>query len=147
MSNTNTQRFLIDVDGVLTDGRLTIDHTGVKCFKQFYTRDVRSIRELVYNGWEVILVTADDWIGIYHFADKVGADVVICRQKDGELINLKPFYAVGDDAWDVAMLRMAEKAYCPKDADPSVKVVPGITVLPQNGGSGVVAGLLPLVLD
>lgn len=128
---------LIDCDGVLTDGKLTIDRNGEKQFKQFHTRDVRAIRELIFNGYEVVIVSADDWPGIYHFADKVGADVYISRDKND--LPFKSYAAVGDDAWDVQMLQKAKMAFCPADADPSTLTVPGIQRLVTKGGCGVIA--------
>lgn len=133
----------IDCDGVLTDGTLTIDHQGRKLFKSFHTRDVRAIRELTANGWEVTLVTADEWEGIHHFAEKTGAEAKILRNKS-DLAG--PYFAVGDDAWDVRMLEQAERAFCPSDADPSVRGLPRVHVLHARGGRGVIAEMLPLLL-
>lgn len=145
---------LIDCDGVLTDGALTIDHRGEKMFKRFHTRDVRAIRELVYNGFEVVIVTADDWPGIHHFADKVGAEVLIVRDKREAIsrscshgpVGRPPeavphvFAAIGDDSWDVPMLAGADHAFCPSDADRSLRM-PGnnVTILDTPGGRGVIA--------
>jgi len=135
---------LIDVDGVLTDGRLTIDHNGEKQFKQFHTRDVRAIRELVYNGYEVVLVSADDWEGIHYFADKVGADVLISRDKRD--LPYKDYIAIGDDAWDIQMLANATDAYCPHDADVSVLSIMGINRLETHGGRGCIAEMARAIL-
>jgi len=135
---------LIDCDGVLTDGKLTIGRDGEKQFKQFHTRDVRAIRELVYNGYEVVIVSADDWPGIYHFAAKVGADVCISRTKTE--LPYKGYLAIGDDAWDVQMLKNARLAFCPADADVSVLGVEGIYQLKTAGGNGVVAEFIWEVL-
>ena len=128
---------LIDCDGVLTDGRLTIDHRGEKPFKQFHTRDVRAIRELIYNGYEVVIVSADDWPGIHHFANKVGADVYISRDKSQ--LPYGDYIAVGDDAWDIKMLKNARFAYCPADADVMVCALDDIHILDTVGGNGVIA--------
>jgi 3-deoxy-D-manno-octulosonate 8-phosphate phosphatase KdsC-like HAD superfamily phosphatase len=135
----NAQQIYLDCDGVLTDGTLTIDHRGEKLFKRFHTRDVRAIRELVARGYTVTLVSADDWAGLPLFAEKVGADVLILRDK-GSLPQ--PYIAVGDDAWDVSMLARAERAFCPIDADVSVLEIPKITTLSTKGGAGVVAELV-----
>ena len=128
---------LIDCDGVLTDGRLTIDHRGEKFFKQFHTRDVRAIRELIYNGYEVVIVSCDDWMGIHHFAAKVGADVHISRSKVE--LPYRNYIAIGDDAWDIQMLKGAEIAYCPVDADVLVCGLSGVHILDTKGGQGVIA--------
>ena len=135
---------LLDCDGVLTDGYLTIDRYGEKMFKRFHTRDVRAIRELVVHGYEVIIVTADDWSGVVHFADKVGAEMFITNDK-GKL-PFQEYIAVGDDAWDVPMLKGAIRSFCPSDADHSVLVLDGIEVLDAMGGKGVVAELVRRLL-
>lgn len=137
-------KLLVDCDGVLTDGRLTIDHKGEKLFKSFHTRDVRAIRELIFNGYEVTIVSADDWPGIFHFAEKVGADVHICRDKSD--LPFSNYVAVGDDAWDAPMLKEASRAFCPADADQSVLGLPGITILKTKGGQGVIAELVRILL-
>lgn len=130
---------LIDCDGVLTDGTLVITGDGEKMFKKFHTRDVRAIREFVARGFEVVIVTADDWPGIHHFAEKVGAEVLIARDK--RFLPYSNFIAVGDDAWDVPMLQQARQAYAPFDADWSV-LNNEVVRLDVEGGRGVIASLL-----
>lgn len=149
----NPCNILIDCDGVLTDGALTIDHRGEKMFKRFHTRDVRAIRDLVYNGFEVTIVSADDWPGIYHFADKVGADVAIVRDKSrikckSRFKSHVSFVAVGDDAWDLPMLKSAGfgNAFCPADADYCVRRESCVTELKTAGGRGVIAELARILL-
>ncbi len=135
---------LIDCDGVLTDGRLHINHTGEKMFKSFHTRDVRAIRELISMGLEVVIVTADDWPGVFAFAEKVGAEVYVTRDKSE--LPFVNYYAIGDDAWDFGMLAKAVGAFVPADADLSVKKLKGVTVLQTKGGCGVVAEVLRIIV-
>ena len=138
------KRILVDCDGVLTDGTLTIDHKGTKLFKTFHTRDVRAIRELVFNGYEVFIVSADDWGGAQHFASKVGALFLHSREKDFSGLD---YIAVGDDAWDACMLTGAALAFVPADADPSVLSIPGVVKLETSGGRGVMAEVLARLLS
>jgi len=133
---------LVDCDGVLTDGKLYIDHTGEKMFKAFHTRDVRAIREFVANGWEVVIISADDWPGGPAFAEKTGAVFVTLRDKTRLPQTYGNYVAVGDDAWDVPMLQGAVAAFAPRDCDQSVRCLPGITVLETRGGHGVLAELV-----
>jgi len=137
---------VIDCDGVLTDGTLTIDCKGEKLFKKFHTRDVRAIRQFVASGYEVYIVTADDWDGTMHFAEKVGAHCKVLKDKSrvAEMLHNRPYIAVGDDAWDVPMIAGATHAYCPANADTVVKAT-GAHVLKSNGGEGVIAELLWLM--
>ena len=136
---------LIDCDGVLTDGTLNINHDGSKVFKSFSSRDVRAIRELVSMGYDVVIVSADDWPGGRCYADKVGAFFEVHRDKSEVAKKYHNYIAVGDDAWDVAMLKGATLAFAPNDCDPSVLAVPRIVQLKTCGGRGVIAELLLLL--
>lgn len=139
------QTLLIDFDGVLTDGKKTIDHTGQTMFKNVHSRDNRAIRELIAKGWEVVIVSADKWKGAEEYAHKLGA--MFMHMRDKSQVPFENYAAIGDDAWDVKMLLKASIAYCPADADSSVLNIPGITVLKTKGGHGVIAELLPLLLN
>jgi len=130
------KKIFIDCDGVLTDGRLNISQCGGKLFKAFHTRDIRAIRELVFNGYEVTIVSSDDWPGGQHFAEKVGADFRYMRDKN---LNEEEYIAIGDDAWDVPMLKKATIGFCPSDSDKSVKKLKNVITLETEGGRGVMA--------
>jgi 3-deoxy-D-manno-octulosonate 8-phosphate phosphatase KdsC-like HAD superfamily phosphatase len=62
--------------------------------------------------------------------------------RDKSKVPFSNFIALGDDAWDMAMLTQAERAYCPADADPQVQALPKIRILKTAGGHGVVAEML-----
>ena len=139
------KQIIVDVDGVLTDGKQYIDHTGEKLFKAFNSRDIRAIREFVASGIDVILVTADDWEGLKHWAFRVGANIVVTRDKF-QYVKEMGFHhdetvVVGDDAWDVEVLSWG-RAYCPDNSDESVIDVYGICVMNSLGGEGVMAELV-----
>jgi 3-deoxy-D-manno-octulosonate 8-phosphate phosphatase KdsC-like HAD superfamily phosphatase len=137
---------LIDFHGVLTDGRQSIDHTGQYMFDHVHTRDIRALRELVARGYNVRIITASASPIIKSFAEKVGVSVHCARDK-AQLIetfqDIHPDYiAIGDDAWDVQMLAKAALAFCPADADESVKLLPAVNILQTKGGHGVIAEML-----
>lgn len=147
------RRLFIDCDGVLTDGRLHIASefnfalatalVREKPFKSFHTRDVTAIRELRDAGWHVSIVSADDAPHGEHFARKVGAEFVYDRDKD----DLEgPYVAVGDSVLDLEMLQRAERAFCPADAEPFIRYLPGVERLSTNGGGGVIAELARVLL-
>lgn len=139
---------VIDCDGVLTDGTLTIDSQGEKLFKKFHTRDVRAIRQLVASGFEVYIVSADDWNGTRHFAEKVGAEFVCMKDKSkvAGFVGSRPYIAVGDDAWDIPMMKAAAISCCPQDAITLVEDHSHI-VLGVDGGKGVIAKLLEWIVE
>jgi len=139
---------LIDTDGVLTDGKQYIGCDGSKMFKAFHTRDIRAIREFVQMGVEVYVMSADEWPGTPIWVEKRGAEFLHTRDKvkTVEELGLDPLkcLAVGDDAWDVPLMRWANWAACPADADPVVEAkVPCVMLIHDvNGGDGVIARLL-----
>ncbi len=138
----------IDCDGVLTDGTLTIDSKGEKLFKKFHTRDVRAIRELVSMGFEVYIVTADDWPGTACFAEKVGAKILVTKEK-GKLFEIIKcdYIAIGDDSWDIPMFKNAVMSFCPNDSINALFKDTNITVLDAKGGCGVIAEFLFQILQ
>lgn len=130
-----------DCDGVLTDGKLNIDHNGTKMFKSFHTKDVRAIREFIANGYEFYIVSADDW-GAKGFAEKVGAVFIELRDKSKILEFIKdPFICIGDDVWDVSMMKHSAKAYKPQDSN-----IDAGKRMQTPGGHGVIAELANLLL-
>ena len=136
------QVVLIDFHGVLTDGKQSITHDGQYMFDHIHTRDVRSIRELIAIGFEVYIVTSSNSPIIKHFADKVGCEIFVVRNKTDILPfghNDRKFIFIGDDAWDVKVMEYAAEKYCPADADYSVKSIPGVVVMETAGGRGVIA--------
>lgn len=148
MDSSKANVIVCDCDGVLTDGRLNIDNTGEKMFKSFHTKDIRAIRELISEGYEFYIVSADDWPGGEAFAHKVGAVFVCLREKGriSEHIGNRPFIAIGDDAWDIPMLRIAEQAFVP--ADGLLTTEPrdiSYIRMKTKGGHGVISELINLL--
>jgi len=134
---------VLDVDGVLTDGKLYMGAGGEKMFKAFHTRHVRAIREFIARGFEVVLITADAWPGIKCFAEKVGAELIVERNKSTIVAGINgPFMMVGDDVWDASLMKLAEYLFAPRNCDQALKMLDGIEILDINGGDGVVAELL-----
>ncbi len=131
---------IIDCDGILTDGRVWYTHAGERS-KGFNSRDIRAIRELVANGFQVIICTQSTWPGVQNFANRTGAEVIIAQSKP---IPTEPFIMIGDDVPDIELMKAAEIALCPVDADESVK--PYCQVLHTAGGEGVIAEVVRILL-
>ena len=133
---------LIDFHGVMTDGRQSVSQDGRYLFDHVHTRDTRAIRELVARGYRVVILTASGNPIITAFAERMKVELHVVRDKSSVLEQYLPFIAVGDDAWDVQMLEKAERAFCPLDADISVRSVEGVEVLDVLGGYGCLAEVL-----
>lgn len=128
-------RLLIDFDGVLTDGKKYIGTAG--SFYSVHSRDNVAIAELINDGWEVIIVTANGDPIIEEYARKRKCQYLWTREKD-----IESEAAIGDSTFDIPMLVKAKKKFCPKNAHPDVKRIPGMKVLDVNGGEGVIENLL-----
>lgn len=146
MSAKVIRHVVLDCDGVLSSGKQYVDQTGCKLFKDFHSRDIRAIRELLSYGVEVIVMTADDWPGTLAWCERVGARLVCTRDKLDAVVveHLDPSVTVvvGDDAWDVQAMEWATYKACPRDADLSVTSIRHVMVLGACGGGGVVAELV-----
>lgn len=151
---TELKMLLIDVDGVLTDGKVYVTHEGDR-FKAFSARDNRAIAEFVARGWEVHIVTTSKWPGLKGFIDEskvfVHEGVNKTQEAIHEITRGEPFVAVGDDMFDEVMLLASTIGYVPKDADPGLLYLirPSylhVHELPVKGGCGVIAELARILL-
>jgi 3-deoxy-D-manno-octulosonate 8-phosphate phosphatase KdsC-like HAD superfamily phosphatase len=138
---------LIDCDGVLTDGKVNISQDGKKLFKSFNSLDIAPTRELISRGIRVIIVTADDSGFAKEWAKKVGAELIVLRNKgDIDTKDFGKFAVCGNDVWDLPMLEIADYKYCPADAHTRIKWLNGIQVLKLKGGEGVMTELYNYVI-
>lgn len=128
-------QILIDFDGVLTDGKRYIGTEGQ--FYSVHSRDNSAIAELINEGYEVTIITANNDPLIEEYARKRKCKYIYSREKD-----IESEIAIGDSPFDIKMLVKAKRKFCPKDAHPNVKRIPGITILDVKGGEGVIEKLL-----
>ena len=116
---------LLDVDGVLTDGRIIIDDRGVET-KQFHVRDGQGIALLLRAGIEVGFISARASSVVRRRAKELGVRLVRqgvrdklqayneIKRKRG-LRDAEIAY-VGDDLVDWPLLRRAGLSICVGDA-------------------------------
>lgn len=134
---------ITDCDGVLTDGKTWVNHEG-EITKGFNTKDVAAIREIISLGYEVYIITASSWPGLDKWAKKTGAIVIHSRDKGSikHIVDDKPYIAVGDDVWDIPLLKNAALKFAPSDSIEAIKDVEGVRILNKKGGEGIMAELL-----
>jgi 3-deoxy-D-manno-octulosonate 8-phosphate phosphatase (KDO 8-P phosphatase) len=137
---------VLDVDGVMTDGRLEYDAEGERG-KSFHVRDGYGIRLLLAAGIEVAVISGRKSpatqrrcreIGIRHVQLGV-ADKGAALTKLLSTLELEPAQCVcvGDDEPDVPMLRLAGLAVTVADAHPVAMAVAHRHTR-QRGGAGAV---------
>lgn len=146
---------VLDVDGVLTDGRIIMDHKGRE-IKAFDVRDGHGIKLLREAGIEVAMLTgrnsqvvqkrADDlgvlWVrqGVH---DKVAAYAKIAHEagiKDEETCF------VGDDVVDIPLLRQVGVPVVVADGAQEAKRF-ALYVTQSAGGRGAVREVCDLLLQ
>lgn len=145
---------VLDVDGVLTDGRLYIG-AGGEAFKAFDVRDGHGIKLLQEGGVEVALLTARSSDIVAARARELGIARVLQGQSD-KLAGLQQLRAasgcavehcgyMGDDWPDLAPLAQAGFAATVADAVDEVKAA-AHWVAAAPGGRGAVRQLAAFVL-
>jgi 3-deoxy-D-manno-octulosonate 8-phosphate phosphatase (KDO 8-P phosphatase) len=150
----NVKLLILDVDGVLTDGRIVIDDRGVET-KCFDVRDGHGIKMLKRANIDVAIITGRESQVVSHRARELGIDSVfqnihnklevyeaILKEKglkDGEV------GFVGDDVIDLPLLRRVGFAAVVADGVEELK--PYADYVSRNkGGRGAVREIIELIL-
>jgi 3-deoxy-D-manno-octulosonate 8-phosphate phosphatase (KDO 8-P phosphatase) len=145
---------LLDVDGVLTDGRIIIDDRGVET-KHFHVRDGQGIALLLSAGIEVGLITSRSSRSVRHRAKELGIRLVRqgVRQKLATYNEIKrnrglrddQIAYMGDDIIDLPTLRKAGLALSVADGWTGLRgIVDYVTTSP--GGQGAVREVSEMIL-
>jgi 3-deoxy-D-manno-octulosonate 8-phosphate phosphatase (KDO 8-P phosphatase) len=145
---------VLDVDGVMTDGRLHITAHGEET-KVFHVRDGSGIVALQRAGIAVAIISGRDSGAVTRRAQELGiAHVRQGIQDKGAALDAllaqlgladDVLGCVGDDTPDVPMLRRAALAVAVADAHPTARAV-AHWITPSPGGHGAVRDVCDLLL-
>jgi 3-deoxy-D-manno-octulosonate 8-phosphate phosphatase (KDO 8-P phosphatase) len=145
---------LLDVDGVLTDGRLLYDFAGRE-FKQFHVHDGLGIHWLLRAGIEVGIVSGRTSRAVEIRARELGLTIVLQGIQDKwavvqSLLEKKQLPAsraafMGDDLVDLAVLRRVGLAIAVPNGHPQVRRMAD-WVTRTAGGAGAVREAAELLL-
>jgi 3-deoxy-D-manno-octulosonate 8-phosphate phosphatase (KDO 8-P phosphatase) len=145
---------ILDVDGVLTDGRIVMDDAGLES-KQFDVRDGHGLKMLMRFGIDVVLLTGRRSRVVEHRA----ADLGIAEVHQGILNKAEAFAeilkrrnmipeetaCVGDDVVDIPVLRRAGFSVAVADAVPEARKIADY-VTHHGGGRGAVREVCEAIL-
>lgn len=145
---------LLDVDGVLTDGRIILDNQGNE-LKAFHVRDGHGIKLAQRAGIVIGIITGRKAEVVNVRARELGIGEVYqgALEKIGVYESLREKYGVrddeaafiGDDIVDVGILKRVGLAVSVADCDPAVK--PYVDMITQaKGGRGAVREVINLLL-
>jgi 3-deoxy-D-manno-octulosonate 8-phosphate phosphatase (KDO 8-P phosphatase) len=145
---------ILDVDGVLTNGRIVINDRGEE-IKAFHVRDGQGLRQLMGAGIEVVLITGRSSKALTHRAEDLGIREIHQGVKDKDALLKKitlekqcrqdQVCCVGDDLPDIPMFRHAGLRVAVSDAVPEVKAASN-WVTRLKGGEGAVREVCELIL-
>ena len=145
---------ILDVDGCLSDGKITYTESGVE-LKNFNVRDGFGIKMLAKMGYAIAIITGRDSPIVAHRAkeldiaylyqgvkDKLAVAQALCAE-----LSLLPHEvaAIGDDLNDYRLLQWVGKAFTPADGSCHTKSV--AQVLTLCGGNGCVREMIEILLE
>jgi 3-deoxy-D-manno-octulosonate 8-phosphate phosphatase (KDO 8-P phosphatase) len=126
---SHIRMLVMDVDGVLTDGGIILDHAGQE-LKQFNVRDGHGIKLLQRAGIQTAILTGRTSSVVKHRARELGVGYVIqgsLNKSDGldELVKQADVPTevcafIGDDVLDLPPMRRCGVSMAPADAHESV---------------------------
>ncbi len=145
---------VLDVDGVLTDGRLYYADDGVE-LKAFDIQDGLGMRMLSATGVAIAIVSGRrshalelraENLGIQHVFQGVNDKLSVFEQLLARLsLRADAAAAIGDDLPDLPVLRRCELAVCVPEAPPLLREHVHY-VTQRRGGRGAVRELCELIM-
>jgi len=149
------QLLVLDVDGVLTDGRLFYGAKG-ESLKAFHVRDGHGIRQVSAAGVTVAIISGRRSAAVAHRARELGIKHVtqgandklaaLTRLVKARKVSLEHCACVGDDTPDAPILQVAGLAIAVADAHVDALAAADL-VTSRPGGYGAVREVCDWILD
>jgi 3-deoxy-D-manno-octulosonate 8-phosphate phosphatase (KDO 8-P phosphatase) len=150
----NIKAILFDIDGVLTDGAITIDSNGEE-LKTFNVRDGQLIQFMQSHGFVFGAISGRKSKSLIARLEELGIDFyrlgesnkVTCLKEFLNKFNLNSTEVgyVGDDVIDIEVLKSVEFSFAPADASHHVLKVAKI-VTNSKGGAGVLREIIESII-
>ena len=146
--------FILDVDGVLTDGTVLVTETGEQ-HRRFNIKDGYALQLAVKRGYDVVVLSGGrskgielrlKGLGISEIYLGLGSKVETYHDflKRSGYFREQVLY-MGDDIPDLPVIKLAGLAVCPADAVEEIKSVCDY-ISPKKGGEGCVRDVIEKVL-
>ncbi len=149
---------IIDVDGVLTDGRKVYDKSHKVLSKKYLCKDFTAIKRFVAAGIKVVMLSGDNFNK--EMAQKRNIDFYCTRDLNLSLdksqflqifeekysVPIENMAFVGDDYFDLTIIKKLDYTFCPSDSPKIIKDECEV-VLKSAGGDGVVVELYDILVN
>ena len=146
--------FIFDVDGVLTNGMLTIMPDG-ELVRHMNVKDGYAMKIALNKGFKVCIISGGTNIAVKSRLAALGISDIYLGAHDkikqyNELVekyNLKPenVLYMGDDIPDIPVMQKVGLAACPNDAVPEVQQISKYISI-KKGGEGCVRDVIEQVM-
>ncbi|MFI3331064.1 MAG: HAD hydrolase family protein [Rikenellaceae bacterium] len=146
--------FVFDVDGVFTNGSLTMDGSG-ELARTYYAKDGYAVSYALKMGYKVCIITGGRGVSIDKRFELLGVTKVYayCKNKVEKLneflaehnLEAKDILYMGDDIPDLDAMRMVGMPVCPNDAAPEI-IEASRYVSQYGGGRGCIRDVVEQVL-
>jgi 3-deoxy-D-manno-octulosonate 8-phosphate phosphatase (KDO 8-P phosphatase) len=146
--------FIFDVDGVLTNGEVTITTNG-ELIRNMNTKDGFALKTAVLEGFNVCIISGgnnegvrtrlnglgvqDIYLGTHHKIEQFETYI------NSKNINPENILYMGDDIPDYLVMKKVGLPSCPKDAVPEIQEI-SLYVSQKKGGKGCVRDVIEQVL-
>lgn len=152
MNEINT--FILDVDGVLTDGTIQVTQTG-EMLRNMNIRDGYAMKAAVENGYTVCIISGGSNEGVRVRLRNLGitdihlgvSDKVETFKEFIDIYTIKPEQVLymGDDIPDYHVMKLVGLPTCPQNAAPEIKNLSKY-ISHINGGNGCVRDVIEQVM-
>jgi len=146
--------FVLDIDGVLTDGSLVIDYEN-NWLRRMNIQDGYALQLAVKSGFGVIVISGSNSPEVKERLNRLGITDVFMKINDKETfikelilrknLALSEILYMGDDIPDYSCMKIVGIAACPADAAFEIKEIASY-ISPFRGGYGCVRDVIEKVL-
>jgi len=146
--------FIFDVDGVLTDGTVTITTTG-EMLRRMNIKDGYALKTAIDKGFNICVISGGSNEGVRQRLKGLGIkDIYLGAHNKIEQLNeylniynieTKNVLYMGDDIPDVPVMKLVGLPCCPQDAVAEIKAISKY-ISHKNGGKGAVRDIIEQVL-
>ena len=146
--------FIFDVDGVLTDGSLTVTTDG-EMLRTMNVKDGYALKAALDSGYKIAIISGGTNEGVRTRLKALGVKFIYLGAHDkikqlnsfinSSGVNMNNILYMGDDIPDIPVLKVVGLSCCPQDAVNEVKEV-STYVSNKNGGKGAVRDVIEQVM-
>ncbi len=145
---------VLDIDGVLTDGTVTVEGLAQK---RIFLRDIDALNRIRRSGVRIAFLTGETESEAKALIDRCGGgDFVLYQSKDKEAgihelarqlkLDVNELCYIADARRDIPAMKLVGLAMCPADGDRLAKQAAHV-VLEACGGHGAVSEAVDLILE